>query len=420
MSVIVLGAGVIGVTTAWYLSRKGLDVTVIERHQGAAEGTSHANGGQISVSHPEPWAAPGLPLQLLRWIGRRDAPLRVYPRPDPAMWRWAWRFLKNCNEVTRRRNAGRVARLGVYSLAALTDLREASGLEFDWGARGTLQVFTDPHALEEVAALVELRRGLGIRQEPLDATDCLALEPALAASSVRIHGGIHAPDDACGDAAKFTRELARRCAERGVRFRFDTTVTGLELSGPAVRSVVTTGGKVRADIVVLALGTGSTSLARQAGLHLPVYPLKGYSLDLPLRPDDCAPRVNLIHETRRLVTSHLGATLRIAGGGDLGGSGPLLPGARARSVLSPVFELFPSLAQRQESGSYWAGLRPMTPNGVPLIGRTPIDGLFLNTGHGSLGWTLACGSARLVADLLTGDNPGIDAGDYALARSYHQ
>lgn len=412
MSVIVLGAGVIGVTSAWYLSRKGLDVTVIERHEGAAEGTSHANGGQISVSHPEPWAAPGLPLQLLRWIGQRDAPLRVRFRADPAMWRWTWRFLKNCNETTRRGNTGRVARLGLYSLAALRDLREAADLEFDWGARGTLHVFTDPRALASAATRVESRRGLGIRQALLDAADCLALEPALSASSVHIHGGIHAPDDACGDAAKFTRELARRCAERGVRFLFDTPVTGIELSGPAVRSVVTTRGNIAGDAVILALGTGSSAVVREAGLDLPVYPVKGYSLDLPLRPDDVAPRVNLIHETRRLVTSHLGATLRIAGGADLGGSGSTVPGARARSVLSPAFELFPSLTERQGAGTYWAGFRPMTPDGVPLIGRTPIDGLFLNTGHGSLGWTLACGSGRLVADLVAGDEPEIDAGDY--------
>ncbi|MEA3413300.1 MAG: D-amino acid dehydrogenase [Pseudomonadota bacterium] len=416
MSVVVLGAGVIGVATAWYLSCKGLDVTVIERHQGPAEGTSHANGGQISVSHPEPWAAPGLPLQLLRWIGDRRAPLRVHPRADPAMWRWAYRFLRNCNETTRRRNTARIARLGQFSLAALAALRTEADIEFAWGTRGSLHVFTEPRALDEAGTLAELRRGLGIRQELVDLPGCLRVEPTLAASSVKIHGGIHAPDDACGDAASFTRELARCCARRGVVFHFDTSATGLEPGGREVRSVVTTRGRFAADAVVLAFGTGSPALVRAAGLRLPVYPVKGYSLDVPLQAGDPAPRVNLIHESRRLVTSHLGATLRIAGGADFGGLDPALPSVRARSVLSPAFELFPSLTGTQGS-QYWAGLRPMTPDGVPIIGQTRIGNLFLNTGHGSLGWTLSCGSGRLVANIVAGDDPEIDPGDYVLDRS---
>ena len=415
MKIVVLGAGVIGVTTAYYLARQGHSVTVLDEQGDTAMGTTYANGGQISVSHPEPWAAPGVPRMLLRSLGQADAPLQVRLSRDPAMWAWGLRFLRNCTTRRRHRNSAAIARLALYSQGQLRKLCAETDIDFAHHVSGTLHLFTNPGELEQASRLAQARRQFGIAQQRLDRDACLAIEPALADGAAGLCGGIYAPADESGDAFLFTRTLARVCAEHDVTFLCGTRVEGFEPKNQRIRAVVTSHGRVSADCIILALGIGSSALLRPLGMRVPIYPVKGYSATLPVNDRHSAPDVNIIYEARRIVISRLGARIRIAGGADLAGYDRELDIKRARAVLSPAFTLFPQLGD-QEQAVYWTGLRPMTPDGPPILGSTPYRNLFLNTGHGSLGWTLACGSARAVADRVSGSRPEIDIQDYALAR----
>jgi D-amino-acid dehydrogenase len=415
LKIVVLGAGVIGITTAYYLAREGHSVTVLDELEEAAMGTTYANGGQISVSHPESWAAPEVPRMLLRSLHHADGPLQVRLSGDPAMWAWGLRFLRNCTTRRRRRNTAAIARLALYSQGQLRKLCEETDIDFAHHVSGTLHLFTEPGELEQASRLAQARRQFGIAQQHLDRDACLAIEPALAAGAARLCGGIYAPADESGDAFLFTQDLARVCAGQDVAFLYATRVEGFEQDNQRIRAVMTTRGRVSADCVIIALGVGSTALVRSLGMRAPIYPVKGYSATLPVSDRDSAPHVNIIYETRRIVISRLGERIRIAGGADVTGYDRELDIRRAQAVLSPAFTLFPQLGGGEQA-VYWTGLRPMTPDGPPLLGSTPYRNLFLNTGHGSLGWTLACGSARAVADLISGTRPAIDIQDYALAR----
>ena len=415
MKIVVLGAGVIGVTTAYYLAREGHSVTVLDEQGETAMGTTYANGGQVSVSHPEPWAAPEVPRMLLRSLHQADGPLRVRLSWDPAMWAWGLRFLRNCTTRRRRRHTAAIARLALYSQAQLRKLCTETDIDFAHHVSGTLHLFTDPGELEQASRLAQARRQFGIAQQRLDRDGCLAVEPALAAGAARLCGGIYAPADESGDAFLFTQSLARVCAQQDVAFLCGARVEGFEQDKQRIGAVMTTQGRVSADCIIVALGVGSAALVRSLGMRVPIYPVKGYSATLPVSDRHAAPDVNIIYEARRIVISRLGAQIRIAGGADVVGYDRQLDIKRAQAVLSPAFTLFPQLGDREQA-VYWTGLRPMTPDGPPLLGPTPYRNLFLNTGHGSLGWTLACGSARAVADLVSGGKPAIDLQDYALTR----
>ena len=415
LKTIVMGAGVIGATTAYYLARAGHEVTVIDRQADVGLETSFANGGQISVAHPEPWAAPDVPLKLLEWLGKEDAPLIFRLRADPAMWAWGLRFLRNCTGRRRRLNTLRTLRLAAYSREVLTRLREQTGIAFDHRKEGILHVFRDPRELDKAVALVTLRREQGVAQETVDGKGCVRIEPALAAVIESLAGGIYAPDDESGDALLFTQALTRLCAEMGVDFRFRTVIAGLARDGDRVEAVVTDHGRLTADAYVLALGSYSPLLARGLGIRLPIYPVKGYSATLPITELGVVPTVGIIDEARRVVISRLGERLRVAGTAELAGYDARVNPARARAVLAAGLELFPN-AGDADGATFWAGLRPMTPDGPPLIGATPYRNLFLNTGHGALGWTLACGSARVVSDLVGGRAADIDLEGLSLAR----
>ena len=417
MKIAVLGAGVVGVTSAWYLARAGHDVELIDRREGPGLETSFANGGQISAGHAEPWAKPSVIPKMLQWLGREDSPLLFRPRASWAQWAWALRFLRECLPGRFERNARNLAELARYSLECLRTVRAETGIEYDSLSRGILQFFTDAREFDAAAAHARAAREFGIPREVKSAAQCALIEPALAGAAVRIVGGIYSPEDESGDAHVFTRGLAQRCAERGTRLRMGAAVERIEIGGGKVAALWLREGarppeRVTADAYVVSLGAWSPLLLRRVGIRIPVYPLKGYSLTVALAPGDVAPSVSLSDAAAKLVFSRLGRRLRGAGTAELAGYDTRINDARCAAILARARQLFPGLG-RAGPVEYWAGLRPATPTNAPVIGRTRYGNLFLNTGHGTLGWTLACGSAQALADIVCGRPPQVS---YAFAR----
>ncbi len=410
MHIIVLGAGVIGITSAWYLRQAGHTVSVVDRQAHPAMETSLANGGQISVSHAGPWATPRAPLTGLRGLIDRSAPVRFSPTANHRQWRWMAAFLAECLPGSVRRNTDVLARLAVSSHAELQILRRSLSLEYAQAASGILHVFTRRKALEHAQVQARRLASHGIRIETCDTARCLSIEPVLAGTQRPIIGGLHAPNDEVGDACVFTRELARACADAGVTFHFETTVEALDIHdgtvrGATVRDERGVRGLLRADQVVCALGTHSRTLVEQHGPRPALYPIKGYSITFPAGAS--APQTSLTDEENRIVISRLGDTMRVAGMAELGGDTITIEPERVRLLAELARRLCPGIGDLDKAEP-WAGLRPCTPGNVPLIGRSRIRGLWYNTGHGSLGWTLACGSARLLTDLVTAGRSDID------------
>jgi D-amino-acid dehydrogenase len=408
VKVLVLGAGVVGVTSAWYLAQAGHEVLVTDRNPQAGLETSFANGGQISASHAEPWAKPSVVPKILRWLGREDAPLLFRPRADFAQWAWGLRFLMECIPGRFERNCRELAGLAAYSRDCLRALRESTGIRYDHLARGILHFATDPRDFEVLARSAEAVRALGIDRQVKSAPECLALEPALKDSEDPVTGGVYTPGDESGDACRFTQELARMAADRGVAFRFSSPLKAIEAAGEEVVATHLENESIKADAYVVALGSYSPLLLRPLGIRVPVYPLKGYSVTLALGPEHAAaaPMVSLTDEARKIVISRLGNRLRAAGTAELNGYDATVNSVRCAAIAGRVRELFPGLGGITAYES-WSGLRPATPNNVPIIGRSRLRNLFLNTGHGTLGWTLACGSGRALADLVSGRPPEV-------------
>jgi D-amino-acid dehydrogenase len=409
VKVIVLGAGVIGVSGAWYLAEAGHEVTVVERRREAGMETSFANGGQISAGHAEPWAQPAVLPKVLRWLGREDAPLLFRPRADWAQWEWGARFALECLPGRFERNCRALAGLAAYSRDCLRELRGRTGLQYDQLSRGILHFATAAADFEAMARHAEAMRPLGVERRIQSAAECVALEPALAHSQQPVVGGVFTPEDESGDAHRFTRELARLAAERGVSFRFGVAVESLEVAAGRIAALrAHDGERMHADAYIVSLGSYSPLLLKPLGIRIPVYPMKGYSITLALGPQDLpsAPSVSLTDEAHKIVVSRLGNRLRAAGTAELAGYDASVNELRCAAIVRRIRQLFPRLAAAPAVDS-WAGLRPATPGNVPLIGRTRLGNLFLNTGHGTLGWTLACGSARALADLVSGRQPDI-------------
>ena len=409
MHIVVLGAGVVGVTSAWFLARTGHRVTVVDRQPEAARETSFANGGQVSVSHAEPWANPDAPARILQWLGREDAPLRFRPRLDPAQWVWGARFLLECRAVRTARNAAAVAALARLSHATLKEVRAETGIEYDGLAKGILHVFTESADYDAARRKNPELQALGLRLETKTPAECCAIEPALAASKVPIHGGLYCPDDESGDARKFTQALAARAAAEGVAFRYGVTVERLERERGRITGVrVATAAGIEtlgADAYVLSLGSYSPRFTAPLGERLPIFPVKGYSVTIPAGAG--APFVSLTDEAQKLVLSRLGDRLRIAGMAELAGYDLAIDEARCERILDRVFRLLPDAGDRSRA-EFWAGLRPATPGNVPVLGRSRrYRNLWYNTGHGTLGWTLSCGSAKVLAEVVAGREPGI-------------
>jgi len=413
MHILVLGAGLIGISSAWHLAADGHRVTVVDRQDGPARETSFANGGQISTSHAEPWANPTAPLKVLKWLGREDAPLLWRLRADGAQWLWGLRFLRECLPGRTQQNIGAILRLALFSRERLQALRAELDLHYEQQSCGILHIYSDIAEFEHAVTQAALMRRHGCEREVKSAAECLAIEPALAGSQLEIVGGTYTAGDESGDARLFTEALAEHCRARGVALRQGATVSGLISEGGRVRGVrLASGEPLTADAVVVALGSHSPLLLAPLGIALPVYPAKGYSITIPLAAGSVAPRVSLTDDGAKIVISRLGNRLRVAGTAEFAGYDCSINARRCEALLDRTRQWLPQLRAEGDI-VYWAGLRPATPGNVPLIGRTAIDGLWLNTGHGTLGWTMACGSGQLLADLVAGRRPAIDAAPYA-------
>jgi D-amino-acid dehydrogenase len=415
MHIVVLGAGLIGVSSAWFLAGEGHAVTVVDRQPGPALETSFANGGQISTSHAEPWANPATPLKALKWLGREDSPLLWRLRADPAQWAWGLRFLRECTPGRTRANMRAILALALDSRARVKALRRELGLEYDCLERGILHFYTDAaefaHAIPQAAQM----RKFGCERVVKSVAECLAIEPALAHSRVPIIGGTWTADDESGDAHAFASALAARALERGVDFRYGCTVAGLETAGGCFEALrLADGTRLAANACVVAGGSYSSQLLRPLGISVPVYPAKGYSVTIPVSDEVCAPFTSLTDDGAKLVYSRLGDRLRVAGTAEFTGYDMRIDAARLAPLLRRVGEMFPQLDLAEDKVETWTGLRPATPSNVPLIGATRVAGLYVNTGHGTLGWTLAAGSGRLLADLVAGRTPSVDPAPYVI------
>jgi len=410
--VLVLGAGVVGTASAWFLRERGHEVTVVERQRSAGMETSFANGGQVSVSHVEPWANPQAPLQILKWLTQADAPLLFRPRMDLRQWLWGARFLLECLPSRTRRNMLRILSLSTYSVAVLRELRAASGLKYDDLQRGILQLYTDSEGFDAAAEATELVRSHGITRELKTAEECVAIEPTLAPRREWIVGGTYTAQDESGDAHKFTQGLAALAAERGVSMRYGVTIESIAVAGGnvcGVRIVNEQGRKevLVADAYVACLASYTPLLLAPIGISLPVYPAKGYSATLPIVNARAAPTVSLTDDARKIVFSRLGERLRVAGTAELSGYELELNQVRCEALTRRAHEWFGD-AIDVSLPEYWAGLRPATPSNVPFIGKTRYPNLYLNTGHGTLGWTMAAGSGKAIADIVSGAKPEVD------------
>lgn len=415
MKIAVLGAGVIGVTSAYYLAKAGHQVLVIDRQPGPARETSFANAGEISPGYAAPWAAPGIPLKALKWLMMEHAPLILRPALDLAMIRWLAAMLGNCTARRYAVNKERMVRLAEYSRDRLIALRADTGIAYDARMQGTLQLFRTQKQRASVEKDIAVLRASGVPFEVLDAAGCIAVEPGLAHARDPIVGGLRLPNDETGDCFIFTTRLAATAADAGVRFDYGRELTRLEVEAGEIRTVHTDRGAVQADAYVLATGSHSTKLLAPLRIRLPVYPVKGYSLTVPIRDAGRAPQSTLMDESYKIAITRLGDRIRVGGMAELSGFSDDLPPRRRRSLEHSLGSLFPD-AGDLSAATFWSGLRPMTPDGTPIIGPTPIRNLYLNTGHGTLGWTMACGSARILADIISDRAPDIDAGDYAIAR----
>jgi len=414
MKVIVLGSGVLGTVSAWYLAQAGHEVTVIDRQTGPALETSFANAGEVSFGYCSPWAAPGIPKKAIKWLLMKHAPLILRPKVDAAMLSWLVAMLRNCTSARYALNKSRMLRLADYSRTALAELRAETGIAYDERMKGTLQLFRTEAQLEASAKDVKALKADGIPCEVLDPAGCIAQEPALAQARDKIVGGLLTPLDETGDCFKFTNALADLAMAKGVTFRWGETIRRVLTEGGRAIGVETDRGQTRADAVVMCLGSYSPQMLAPLGIRLPVYPVKGYSLTIPITDASRAPESTVMDETYKIAITRLGDRIRVGGMAEISGYNNRLEPARRRTLEHSVADLFPGGDTSQ--ATFWSGLRPMTPDGTPVIGPTPVKGLFLNTGHGTLGWTMSSGSGRLIADLVSGRAPEIDAKDLALSR----
>ncbi|MES2300337.1 MAG: D-amino acid dehydrogenase [Pseudomonadota bacterium] len=406
MKIIVLGSGVIGTTSAYFLAKAGHEVTVVDRQPGAGMETSFANAGEVSPGYASPWAGPGIPMKAVKWLLMRHSPLVVRPAFDPAMWRWMVQMLMNCNHKSYAINKARMVRLAEYSRDCLVQLRKDTGIGYDERSQGTLQLFRTQAQLDAAAKDIAVLEQYGVPYALLDPKGCVAAEPALARVPGKFVGGLQLPGDETGDCFKFTQNLAAMAAGLGVTFRQGVTIERLEGDGERITCVHTSAGQLKADAFVLALGSYSPLLLRQIGIRIPVYPIKGYSITIPILDAQGAPESTIMDESFKVAITRLGDRIRVGGTAEISGYDLALREARRETLVHSVSDLFPQggdVAQAQ----FWCGLRPMTPDGTPVIGPTPFRNLFLNTGHGTLGWTMSCGSGRVLADIVSGRQPEI-------------
>ncbi|MES9830410.1 MAG: D-amino acid dehydrogenase [Candidatus Thiodiazotropha sp.] len=401
MHVLVLGSGVIGTSMAYYLNRDGHQVTVIDRQPGPALETSFANAGEVSPGYSAPWAGPGIPIKAIKWMLMHHSPLIIKPMLDPAMWRWGLGMLRNCTEQRYRINKSRMVRLAEYSRDCLKQLRSETGIEYDQRTQGTLQLFRTQKQLDGISKDVEILKQYGIDFQVLEGDAYLEHEPGLAPVKEKFVGALRLPGDETGDCFKFTRELARIAKADGVEFRFGETIHSIERAGDRITGVKTDAGLVHADKYILALGSYSPLLTKPIGIRLPIYPVKGFSITVPVEDAALSPESTIMDETHKVAVTRLGDNIRVGGTAQLSGYDLKLDGRRRGTLEFVVSDLFPYGGDVSKA-EFWTGLRPMTPDGTPIIGDTAYDNLYLSTGHGTLGWTMAAGTGRVMADLVSG------------------
>jgi D-amino-acid dehydrogenase len=415
MKVVILGAGVIGVTSAWYLAKAGHEVVVIDRQPAPALETSFANAGEISPGYASPWAAPGIPMKAVKWLFMRHAPLIIQPRPDLAKIDWVTRMLGNCTSSAYARNKSRMVRLAEYSRDCLRTLRADTAIAYDERMQGTLQLFRTQKQVDGAAKDIKVLAEDGVAFEVLDADACVTAEPGLAASRDKIAGGLRLPGDETGDCFKFTSALEAMAKAAGVKFHYSVTIDRLEMSNGRVVAALTSMGRVTADAFVVALGSYSPLLLKPLSIKIPVYPVKGYSITVPIVDAALAPVSTVMDETHKIAITRLGDRIRVGGMAEIAGYDMTLHARRRSTLEHSVEDLFGG-AGDQSRATFWCGLRPMTPDGTPILGKTPISNLYLNTGHGTLGWTMAAGSGRVLADLISGRAAEIETSDLGYAR----
>ncbi len=428
MKVIVLGSGIIGTSSAWFLHKAGHDVTVIERQPGAAQETSFANGGQISVSHAEPWANPSAPLKVLKWIGKDDAPLLFRPRAELLQWLWGMSFLRECTQKRTDDNIRQIVAISEYSRRTLQALRAETGIHYDCLTKGILHFYTDQKEFDISLPAAKLMRDLGCPRHSISAEEVIKLEPALASIRDKIVGGDFTATDESGDVYQFTHGLAQKSIDAGVDFQFNTTVTRLltEGSGTSAKitgvEVIDGAGRhkvLHADAFIMAMGSFSQPLLKPLGINLMIYPGKGYSATYDITNPGAAPTISLTDDGYKLVVSRFGNRLRVAGTCEINGYSRELNTARCAAITRRTRELFPD-ACNYDTPTYWAGLRPLTPSNVPYIGKTKYNNLFLNTGHGTLGWTMGAGSGRAIAEIVSGRLPEVDFKFTGIESGFHR
>jgi len=407
MKVIVMGAGVIGVTTAYYLAKQGAEVTVLDRQQGPGMETSYANAGELSYGMTSPWAAPGIPMKALKWMFMKRRPLFIWPLISPTMWKWGYDMVRNCNEEKYRINKGRMVRISNYSRDVMPDLIAETGIEYDGRDMGTLQLFRTEKQLAGSKADQDILSEYDSPFKVLTPEGCIAVEPALAEVRNKFVGGLRLTADRTGDCQIFTTKLAEKCAEMGVEFHYGQSIREITVENGRVAGIETEiAGRITGDAYVCALGSYAAGLLKPAGIRLPVYPVKGYSVTLPVTDDTLAPQSTIMDETHKVAITRLGDRIRVAGTAEIAGYSNRLGPHATNTVRHVINDLFPRGGDLARAEG-WTGLRPMTPDGTPVLGASSYDNLFLNTGHGTLGWTMACGSGRAVADVVLGKVPEI-------------
>jgi len=415
MHVLVLGSGVIGTTIAYYAARDGHEVTVLDRQPAPGLETSFANAGEVSPGYSAPWAGPGVPLKAIKWLLMRHRPLVIKPTLDPAMWRWALAMLRNCTTARYHTNKARMLRLAEYSRDCLKDLRAQTNIAYDHRTLGTLQLFRSEKQLDGLGKDIAVLAAFGVPYEVLDREAIVAHEPALAHVKDKFVGALRLPGDETGDCLAFTQSVANLAEQHGARFRFGLNIVGIDKAGDRIAGVRTDFGTVTADQYVVALGSYSPKLLSPIGIDLPVYPVKGFSITVPITDPTRAPESTVMDERHKVAVTRLGNRIRVGGTAQLSGYDLTLNAARRATLEHVVTDLFPGSGDVRKA-MFWTGLRPMTPDGTPIVGGTRYRNLYVSTGHGTLGWTMAAGTGRVVADLLTGRKPEIETNDLGIDR----
>lgn len=416
MKIVVMGAGVIGVTTAYYLARAGAEVVVLDRQDGPGLETSYANAGELSYGMTSPWAAPGIPVKAVKWMFMKRRPLFIWPLISPTMWKWCVQMVGNCNEKSYRINKSRMVRISNYSRDVMPELIAETGIEYDGREQGTLQLFRTAKQMKASRADQEILAEFDSPFEELGRDACIAVEPALGEVRHKFVGGLRLTADRTGDCRMFTLALAEKAAELGVQFQYGQSIRGIAVENGRVAGVDTElAGRITGDKYVCALGSFAPGLLKPLGIRLPVYPVKGYSVTLPVIDDAMAPQSTLMDETHKVAITRLGDRIRVAGTAEIAGYSNRLGPHATDTVKHVIGDLFPKGGDLSQAEG-WTGLRPMTPDGTPVLGETQFDNLFLNTGHGTLGWTMACGSGRAVADAVLGQKPEISFDGLTAAR----